>query len=171
MKDRVEKDKEFRYDSYCGIYCGSCFVMLAYTQNRDDTIPPQWNIKDAELKCHGCKSDILFENCKGCSRRPCAEEKGLDWCFQCDEYPCEIYKAASERYHLAHHEVAQQKIKILKEEGLDEWLKYQEKRWTCPNCGKIFSWYEKTCWNCGESVLDSITEEIQLKSDKKDLHL
>ena len=65
MKEKNTEESEFIYDSYCGIYCGSCFVMLAYTQNRDGTIPPQWNIRDAELKCHGCKSDILFENCKG----------------------------------------------------------------------------------------------------------
>ena len=165
--EQKSEEPEFRFDSYCGIHCGSCFVMLGYTQNRDDTVPEQWNIKDAELKCHGCKSEDIFENCKGCPRRPCAEEKGLDFCFQCDEYPCEIYKVASEKYHLAHHEVAQEKIIILKEQGLDAWLKYQKERWTCPSCGVIFSWYEKNCWKCGEPVLDSITEEKQLFNQPK----
>jgi len=159
---------EFQYDSYCGIYCGSCFVLCAYTQNRIDIVPEQWKerIKGMKLQCHGCKSQDVFENCKGCTRRPCAQAKGYDYCFQCPEYPCEIYTISKEKYNLAHHNVAQIRFKILQEKGCQEWLKYQENRWKCPKCGETFSWYEKTCFNCGNPVLDSITEEQQINNQR-----
>jgi hypothetical protein len=40
-----------------------------------------------EAQCRGCrKGDCLHPNC-GVS--PCIKEKQLDFCFQCDEFPCD----------------------------------------------------------------------------------
>jgi hypothetical protein len=30
------------FDAYCGIYCGSCIIRLAYVQNRPESIPEPW---------------------------------------------------------------------------------------------------------------------------------
>ncbi|MDR3567755.1 MAG: DUF3795 domain-containing protein [Syntrophobacteraceae bacterium] len=37
--------------------------------------------------CNGCRSEQcrLF---KDCGIRPCHQEKGVDFCFQCEEFPC-----------------------------------------------------------------------------------
>jgi hypothetical protein len=37
--------------------------------------------------CRGCREEQcrLF---KGCGVRPCHQEKGVDFCWQCDEFPC-----------------------------------------------------------------------------------
>ncbi len=37
--------------------------------------------------CHGCRNEQckLFKNC---GIRPCHQEKHVDFCFQCDEFPC-----------------------------------------------------------------------------------
>ena len=165
----MEKEFEYRFDSYCGIHCGSCFVLRSYKDTREILLIDPWSewLKRMTLQCHGCKSDDVFENCKGCPRRPCAQEKGYEYCIECPEYPCDIYKEASDKYKFAHHEVAQVRMKILKSQGLESWLKYQKERFSCPNCGEIFTWYEKTCWKCGEPVLDSITEYKQMINKKK----
>lgn len=41
-----------------------------------------------EVECGGCRKEKckLF---KTCNARPCSEEKGVDFCFACDEFPCE----------------------------------------------------------------------------------
>ncbi|HYA42240.1 MAG TPA: DUF3795 domain-containing protein [Syntrophobacteraceae bacterium] len=41
----------------------------------------------ASENCNGCRNEQckLF---KGCGVRPCHQEKQLDFCFQCDEFPC-----------------------------------------------------------------------------------
>jgi hypothetical protein len=38
--------------------------------------------------CTGCRN----EQCKlfaGCGVRPCIQERGVDFCYECDEFPCE----------------------------------------------------------------------------------
>jgi hypothetical protein len=42
----------------------------------------------ATESCHGCRNEIckLF---KTCGVRPCHEARNVDFCFQCDEFPCD----------------------------------------------------------------------------------
>jgi len=42
----------------------------------------------AEGKCRGCRKEKckLF---KGCGVRPCSEGKSVDFCFQCEDFPCD----------------------------------------------------------------------------------
>ena len=42
----------------------------------------------AAENCKGCRNEQcqLFRNC---GVRPCTWEKGLDFCYQCDEFPCD----------------------------------------------------------------------------------
>jgi hypothetical protein len=41
----------------------------------------------ASENCHGCRNEQckLFTNC---GVRSCHQEKGVDFCYQCDEFPC-----------------------------------------------------------------------------------
>jgi ribosomal protein S27AE len=36
-------------------------------------------------------------------------------------------------------------IKVL---GMEKFLAYQEKKWTCPNCGGVISCHHGFCFNC-----------------------
>lgn len=39
------------------------------------------------VTCTGCRNgDCLFQACKV---KDCIKEKGVDFCFQCDEFPCD----------------------------------------------------------------------------------
>ena len=42
----------------------------------------------ASENCRGCRNEQckLFKNC---GVRPCTREKGVDFCFQCDAFPCD----------------------------------------------------------------------------------
>ena len=42
----------------------------------------------ASENCKGCRNEQckLF---KDCGVRPCHQEKGIDFCYQCDEFPCD----------------------------------------------------------------------------------
>ena len=40
------------------------------------------------LECDGCRAEKRFAYCKTCKMAACAEGKGLDFCAECDEYPC-----------------------------------------------------------------------------------
>jgi hypothetical protein len=42
----------------------------------------------ASGNCQGCRAEHckLFRNC---GIRPCHQQKGVDFCYQCDEFPCD----------------------------------------------------------------------------------
>lgn len=68
--------------------------------------------------CHGCRAEKckLFTNCKV---RACSEEKNVDFCFQCKEFPCS-YTGFDEHLYQRHVEIN----KRLKEIGVEAY--YQE---------------------------------------------
>jgi len=150
------------FDAYCGIYCGSCIIRLAYVQNRPESIPESWKTisKGMDLECHGCKSDHVYPNCAECEIRTCAKEKHVDYCFTCEDYPCEKIPEKDPSDHHPHFTLALQHRNLLKENKVTEWLAYQKDRFTCKKCGNMFTWYEEICHFCREKV-ESVVEELK----------
>ena len=149
------------FDSYCGIYCGSCIIRLAHVQNRPQSIPEPWKTwsKGMDLECHGCKSDYVYQNCAGCKMRSCAKEKRVDYCFTCEDFPCDKIPEKGPSDHFPHHKLALRHRYLLEENKVTEWLEYQKDRFTCKKCGNMFNWYEEVCHFCGEKV-QSVVEEL-----------
>ncbi|MFW9881377.1 MAG: DUF3795 domain-containing protein [Candidatus Thorarchaeota archaeon] len=157
------------FDAYCGIYCGSCIIRLAYMQNRPESIPEPWKTrsKGMDLECHGCKSDHVYPNCAKCEIRTCAKEKHVDYCFTCEDYPCEKIPERDPSEGFPHFTLFWQHQNLLKENKVTEWLAYQKDRFTCKKCGNMFTWYEEICHFCGEKV-ESVIEELKnAKNDQK----
>ncbi len=162
--------KYFNYDSYCGIYCGACDIMMAYQTGRKTAFASFWKestvkkIQRAmgiaydetspfELACHGCKSDSLFVNCRVCKIRTCAMEKKVDHCVDCGEYPCGLFTEWQKvKLLLPHLKQVPDNLESIKKEGVNRWLSEQEKRWKCPECRTGFSWYSAKCHNCGHDL-------------------
>lgn len=162
----------FRPDSYCGLYCGACEIANLHRSSLETGIPAGWeqlperfraHIKRAELICGGCKSNLLFEGCKGCAIRACASKKGVEACVVCGEYPCrnlqEGLRNVSEELKrtLPHTKVMFKNTDLIKEKGIEAWINDQEKKWRCPQCGKPFTWYQESCKQCGRE-LESIKD-------------
>jgi hypothetical protein len=67
--------------------------------------------------CHGCRN----EQCKlfaDCGVRPCQQEKGVDFCYQCDEFPCKNTNF-DENLYKAWIRINE----IIKSKGLEEYYK------------------------------------------------
>lgn len=43
----------------------------------------------SNASCSGCRGENVQCPLTTCSAKNCHKEKGVDFCFQCDEYPCE----------------------------------------------------------------------------------
>ncbi len=103
--------------SPCGLHCGKCFAfedgeIRALGKQLEDALgnfgvyaerfvdmlgePVFSKYPDfklflsylTEAKCKGCRN----EKCKlftSCGVRACSEEKGVDFCFQCENFPCD----------------------------------------------------------------------------------
>ncbi|MEN6389152.1 MAG: DUF3795 domain-containing protein [Syntrophomonas sp.] len=145
---------EFNYDTYCGLYCGACSIMKAcQTGIKDPFACIFCDEAGMELKCHGCKTEQVFENCAKCPIRPCARERGVEHCPDCPDYPCQNYgfmQFLTEK--LPHWDTAAANLQTIKEKGTEGWLQEQQAQWKCPNCQTDYSWYATHCSNCGKDL-------------------
>lgn len=129
--------------TYCGLYCRLCSTkfrvpetaaILRDTLSSDgwqdfgEKIMPDfktfWSVlkrfSDFDKTCPSCR-----EGCgdPGCKIRMCAEERKIDICPDCEEYPCEHIQAVAQRYpNLISDGMRMKKI------GVDVWIVEQEKR-------------------------------------------
>jgi len=152
---------KYRYDSPCGIYCGACGTLHAFREGRVEEHAKFAQMAPEDVMCAGCKTDQLADYCIGCHFRDCARDRGIEFCFECDEFPCEPLVAfRKDKY--PHHSTVLKNLETIKEKGLDAWLAEQEERWSCPKCGEAFHWYRDTCRNCGEALYDCKAEARDL---------
>ena len=134
----------------CGLFCPSCTL---YIGTYDDPARLQWlagrfGCPVDELACHGCRSDKRAYYCEEtCTFVSCAAEKGIDFCGECAEYPCEPLKAfqteMSHRIELWEHH------QRIREVGFEQWFTEMRDRYACPECQTINSAYDIACRSCG----------------------
>lgn len=137
----------------CGLYCGVCAIYLADRDNNTrlkerllnlykggtpgkGTLPNTEHLSIKDIHCGGCLSNDLFMHCRQCDIRACTMEKGFSGCHECDEFPCR---------HIDHFSMAVGKKVILRavpyrrEFGTEQWVRDEEARYVCPQCGnKVF---------------------------------
>ena len=131
------------YVTYCGLYCKLCANLARIPQQssalRETLRKEGWEyfgqycvsgFKDfwtalEELS----RSDKTCKGCRGgcgdpdCSIRKCAQEREMELCSSCTEYPCERIADLAKRYPNLISDGRRQK-----ETGLDQWIQEQEDR-------------------------------------------
>lgn len=141
----------------CGIYCGTCPIYLARKDNdieELEKIAQTRRIPIDDIMCDGCLSGHIATFVK-CDFRSCSTNKKVTWCFQCDEFPCERlvdFTDADVIEGVSHHARVIDNLKEMKEFGVDEWLKREDRRGRCPQCNKKVYWYLKSCPKCGKQL-------------------
>ena len=70
--------REYPQFAACGLNCGLC---------------PRYHTVGAS-RCPGCAGEGFLDVHPPCGVLSCCQRKGLEYCFLCDEYPCEKYEGA-----------------------------------------------------------------------------
>ena len=151
----------FRYDSYCGLYCGACPSLRATAAGDIGRVAEEGG-DPADLVCHGCRSDHLSIYCRDCDIRACAEGRGVEVCGECGDYPCDRLRAFAEDDR-PHHSVVLANRERIRKVGRDRWLEEQAHRWACSCCWTPFTWYDERCPECGSALYDCRCEECDLE--------
>lgn len=139
--------------SPCGLYCGVCAIHIAHRDNNlkfkqglvnlykgkipgKGVLPNCENLSAEDIRCQGCLSDDRFIHCQQCSIRECATEKGYSGCHQCDKFLCEYI----DNFPMAvGKKVILRAIPYWREVGAEKWIRDEEARYICPECGnKVF---------------------------------
>lgn len=136
----------------CGLYCGVCGIYIAHRDKNDkfkERLATVYNVPVEQIRCQGCLSDDVFVYCQVCPIKSCTEEKGLEGCHQCDDFPCSLI----DDFPLpVGKKVILRSIPAWRELGTRRWMEEEEKRYHCPNCGYLLFRGVKRCRNCKESV-------------------
>jgi hypothetical protein len=165
MKDLKGKE---HLAAACGTYCGACPAYLAkhgsdeqkklMRQERSSSGPekprkgiPPSNWMDG-LECDGCLSGgKLAVHCQRCSIRLCAlKTQENSRCSECKDLPCHRITNLINMGNYFHRDEYLPNLKKMREMGVEEWIKYEEERWLCPECGLPMRWYDEECIRCGE---------------------
>jgi len=122
----------------CGMNCKVCYKHLArgkYTK-----------------QCNGCKfqDETLPSSCRNCKLVACANEKNIDYCYQCDQFPCKLIKNLDKSYRTRYDVSLVENSKTIREKGIDVFLEEEKQKWTCDKCINIISLHDKICSGCLE---------------------
>jgi len=110
------------------------------------------------LLCDGCLSGgNLAGHCQNCAIRKCAESKQNDSrCTTCEELPCYRITNLINMGNYLHRKEYLPNLKNIREMGAEEWVKKEQERWRCPQCGLPLSWYDAECAGCGAKRSDRV---------------
>jgi hypothetical protein len=131
----------------CGMNCGVCSAYIA---------------RRLDLNKHGIKRKY----CVGCRPRGqncifmghiCAlvGEGKVQYCYECKTFPCARLKQLDKRY--TKYTVSMtENLTMIKEQGIDAFLKTEEKKWKCPECGGVVCCHTGGCYQCHIEMRNAI---------------
>ncbi|TXT67677.1 MAG: hypothetical protein BAJALOKI1v1_30040 [Promethearchaeota archaeon] len=126
--------------TYCGLWCGAC---------------PSFH----RGRCKGCRTtenkNPKKKKC-GYGIRKCCKDRGIEYCGQCDAYPCSkinrLITSQKGRKEYDYRHNIPQNFQMIKKEGFEKWLQYQQEKWKCGQCGGHGVFYNLICWECKNPV-------------------
>jgi len=124
----------------CGMNCGLC---VSYLAMENDLKKKGFS----KVYCEGCLA--RGKNClhmgDGCE----VLGKGLvRFCYECRDYPCKRLKSLDKRYRTKYHMSMLENLRDIKEHSIEDFLRKEEGKWRCPDCGNTICCHNGLCLNC-----------------------
>lgn len=150
LDNNIKPDKKLA--AVCGLFCPSCSLFIGNVDDpaRLETMAKKWGKSIDDLTCHGCRSDKRTFYCENlCKMYKCAGEKGIDFCIECNEYPCKDLKDFQSQ--APHRIELWDSLKQIKESGFEKWFVDMANHYSCSECNVINSAYDIKCRKCGKT--------------------
>lgn len=123
----------------CGMNCRICVGYFGYTMAG----------KKRKHSCPGCR--ISNKSCtfvkKQCQK---ALKKEIDYCFECEDFPCVIIEKLDKGYRERYKMSTVDNLNFIKKNGIGEFLKEQEEKYKCDECGGVICVHNDKCYTCGD---------------------
>lgn len=124
----------------CGMNCEVC---VSYLAMRNDLNKHGFK----RTYCEGCLP--RGKNCLHMGNQCEVLGNGLvRFCYECKDFPCKRLKALDKRYRTKYHMSMIDNLRAIKEHGIENFLRKEEEKWSCPDCGNIISCHNGLCLNC-----------------------
>jgi hypothetical protein len=120
--------------SVCGLNCAKCDIYQAghgneklreemvewFRKERNETVKPE------QIRCEGCRGSLEVHWSPDCRIMLCAEKKALQYCFQCEDFPCKILEEFGSD-GISHHKRTFGNLKRMKKSDLKDGLQSKRK--------------------------------------------
>ncbi len=124
----------------CGMNCGICVAFFGYTMKG----------KKRKHRCNTCRSRknqcaFIKEKCDKLAT------KQIEYCFECTDFPCENLRTLDKRYRNKYGMSMIENLNYIQTNGIEQFLKNEQERWKCPNCGGTICVHNKICYTCSQT--------------------
>ena len=111
----------------CGLYCGSCTILKARGNSAlTEKLAQALNIPAEQVNCLGCREQKGHIPIMGEPMCPtyqcCIEQKSLEFCYQCQEFPCLKLAPAADKAQVLPHNSKVYNLVLLQKLGVEKWL-------------------------------------------------
>lgn len=148
------------YAAPCGLYCGVCRIRYATEENDVGylrrlvriyarRVPDLASASPDALLCDGCLSERRSLFCRECAIRDCTQQKGYQGCHECGDFPCTL---VDEFPVPAGKRVILRSIPYWRAQGTEQWIRSEEARYRCPECGHRLFRGARQCEHCKSAV-------------------
>lgn len=136
-----EQDTTIKMFAPCGMNCTVCYKHC----RKEHRHKP----------CGGClnENEQATAHCRKCGIRDCVQTKGIAYCFQCFEFPCQRIKNLDRNYNRNYGENLIENSEIAREKGILYFIDAHTRCHRCADCGGIISLHDSICSKCGKNYM------------------
>ena len=133
----------------CGLYCGLCgihYATVSGDQKLKEKLARAYGDSPEKIHCQGCRSEDVYWYCAVCPIKSCVTEKGIEGCSQCESFPCdkvEKFPVPEGKKNIL------RAVPVWRKLGTEEFIKAEEKLFSCKQCGSIMFRGARKCRECG----------------------
>lgn len=110
----------------CGLDCFNCELYADnLTGKLAGLIHEKLGVRKQDIPCHGCRQQNgqhFHLGSEGCATLDCVKEKDVDYCFNCDAFPCAYLAPTADGAARYPHNMKMYNLCRMKEVGLEEWI-------------------------------------------------
>jgi len=116
-----KNSSSFQMTGICGTYCAACECARAKEEPQIMAYLLGKGFPESKLPCPGCRE--LQGHCpvigEQCATYRCALDKGVEFCFECAEFPCVRLNPAADRAGVLPHNLKVFNSCLIQQQGLD----------------------------------------------------
>ncbi len=121
----MDKETAKRLTSPCGLPCFHCVAYLARTNPEiRKRVAESLGTSEENANCEGCKPQEgrikLLKANQQCKIFRCVARKEIEFCNECDDFPCERFQPYADKAHFPHNTKMYQ-LCVMKKLGFEKW--------------------------------------------------
>jgi hypothetical protein len=121
----MDTDTAKKLTSPCGLPCFHCPAYLASTNPEiRKRVSENLGVPEEKAACEGCRPQEgrikLLNPHEQCKIFSCAAQKNVDFCNECDDFPCERFQPYADKAQFPHNTKMYQ-LCMMKKLGFEKW--------------------------------------------------